>query len=129
MASAKIIQDKQNTVEEITSKLNESESVILFSYQGLTVADIAELRRELKNNNSEVFEVAGVFDTDVQFGSFNNRTEVYLNIEECKELLNIKNNISEIVIELKNDEDISKDKKILDYVSIKFPECCRFMAE
>jgi len=54
MASAKIIQDKQKTVDEITNKLDKSESVILFSYQGLTVADIAELRRELRNNNSEV---------------------------------------------------------------------------
>ena len=54
MASTKIIQEKQNIVEEITSKLENSESVILFSYQGLTVADIAELRRELRNNNSEV---------------------------------------------------------------------------
>ena len=54
MASTKILQEKQNVVEEITSKLDNSESVILFSYQGLTVADIAELRRELRNNNSEV---------------------------------------------------------------------------
>jgi len=54
MASAKIIQDKQNTVDEITKKLDNSESVILFSYQGLSVADIAELRRELRNNDSEV---------------------------------------------------------------------------
>ena len=54
MASAKIIQDKQNTVEEITKKLEASESVILFSYQGLSVADIAELRRELRKEDSEV---------------------------------------------------------------------------
>lgn len=54
MASAKIIQDKQNTVEEITKKLEGSESVILFSYQGLSVADIAELRRELRKEDSEV---------------------------------------------------------------------------
>ena len=54
MASTKILQEKQNVVEEITSKLDNSESVILFSYQGLSVADIASLRRELRNNNSEV---------------------------------------------------------------------------
>jgi len=54
MASAKIIQGKQNTVDEITKKLDNAESVILFSYQGLSVADIAELRRELRNNDSEV---------------------------------------------------------------------------
>ena len=54
MASTKILQEKQNVVEEITSKLDSSESVILFSYRGLTVADIAELRKELRDNNSEV---------------------------------------------------------------------------
>jgi len=54
MASTKILQEKQNVVEEITKKLDNSESVILFSYQGLSVADIASLRRELRNNNSEV---------------------------------------------------------------------------
>lgn len=54
MASTKIIQEKQNVVEEITKKLDDSKSVILFSYQGLSVADIADLRRELRNNNSEV---------------------------------------------------------------------------
>ena len=54
MASTKILQEKQNIVEEITKKLDNSESVILFSYQGLSVADIASLRRELRNNNSEV---------------------------------------------------------------------------
>ena len=54
MASAKIIGEKQHTVEEITEKLNASESVILFSYQGLSVADIAELRKELRKNDSEL---------------------------------------------------------------------------
>ena len=54
MASTKIIQEKQNIVEEITKKLDDSKSVILFSYQGLSVADIADLRKELRSNDSEV---------------------------------------------------------------------------
>ena len=54
MASTKIIQEKQNVVEEITKKLDDSKSVILFSYQGLSVADISDLRKELRNNYSEV---------------------------------------------------------------------------
>ena len=54
MASTKIIQEKHNVVEEITKKLDDSKSVILFSYQGLSVADIADLRKELRNNDSEV---------------------------------------------------------------------------
>ena len=54
MASAKIIQEKQNTVEEILSKLDNSQSVIVFKYQGCTVADISELRTELRKNDSEL---------------------------------------------------------------------------
>ena len=54
MASTKIIQENQNVVEEITKILDDSKSVILFSYQGLSVADIADLRKELRNNDSEV---------------------------------------------------------------------------
>ena len=54
MASTKIIESKGNIVNEISDKVKNSESVILFSYQGLTVADMAELRRALKNVDSEV---------------------------------------------------------------------------
>ena len=54
MASAKIIQEKQNTVEEILNKLENSQSVIVFKYQGCTVADISELRTELRKNDSEL---------------------------------------------------------------------------
>ena len=54
MASTKIIESKGNIVNEIADKVKNSESVVLFSYQGLTVADMAELRRSLKNIDSEV---------------------------------------------------------------------------
>ncbi len=54
MASAKILEQKQDIVSEIDSKLKNSKSVVLFSYQGLSVADIAELRRELRKVDSEV---------------------------------------------------------------------------
>lgn len=54
MASTKIIAEKQNTVNEITEKVNAAESVILFSYQGLSVAELAELRKELRKNDSEL---------------------------------------------------------------------------
>ncbi len=54
MASAKNLNMKQNVVSEITDKIKNSASVIVFTYQGLTVADMAALRRELKKSNSEV---------------------------------------------------------------------------
>lgn len=54
MASEKILESKRETVAEITDKLKTSESVILFKYAESTVADMQELRRELKKNDSEV---------------------------------------------------------------------------
>ncbi len=54
MASEKILNAKRETVAEITDKLKNSESVILFKYAESTVADMQKLRRELKKNDSEV---------------------------------------------------------------------------
>ena len=54
MASAKILENKKAIVEEIKSNIQNSESVIIFTYQGLTVSELSELRKELKNYDSEV---------------------------------------------------------------------------
>lgn len=54
MASKKILEAKTKTVEEITSKIKDSESVILFTYQGLTVSELSSLRRTLKDANGEL---------------------------------------------------------------------------
>ena len=54
MASAKILETKKAVVDEIENKIKNSESVILFTYQGLTVSELSGLRRELKNVDSEV---------------------------------------------------------------------------
>ena len=54
MASAKIIENKKAIVKEIEENIKNSESVILFTYQGLTVAELSELRRSLRQDESEV---------------------------------------------------------------------------
>lgn len=54
MASEKNISLKKETVGEIANKIKNSESVVIFSYQGLTVGDINKLRRELKPVDAEV---------------------------------------------------------------------------
>jgi large subunit ribosomal protein L10 len=54
MASAKILESKKAVVDEIENKIKNSESVILFTYQGLTVSELSGLRRELKKVDSEV---------------------------------------------------------------------------
>ena len=54
MASQKILESKENIVKEITDKVKSCESVILFTYQGLTVAEMEELRNVLRENEAEV---------------------------------------------------------------------------
>jgi large subunit ribosomal protein L10 len=54
MASSKVLEEKKAVVEEITNKIKDSESVILFTYQGLTVSELSSLRRELKKADAEV---------------------------------------------------------------------------
>ena len=54
MASTKILEQKKQIVDEIIDKLKNSESVIIFQYQGLTVEELSTLRRELKNVDSDI---------------------------------------------------------------------------
>jgi len=54
MASKKILEQKQAVVKEITDKLSNSKIFLLLNYQGLTVAEFAELRRSLREVNSDV---------------------------------------------------------------------------
>ena len=54
MANVKILERKQKTVDEIASKVKEASSVVLFEYHGLTVSEMMELRRKLKERDSEL---------------------------------------------------------------------------
>ena len=54
MASTKSLNAKAKIVEEITKNVKDSESVVVFSYQGLTVADMSKLRKSLRTVDSEV---------------------------------------------------------------------------
>ncbi|MBE6157020.1 MAG: 50S ribosomal protein L10 [Firmicutes bacterium] len=54
MASEKILNEKKIIVSEIVDNIKNSESVILFQYQGLTVAEMSELRNKLNEINSNV---------------------------------------------------------------------------
>ena len=54
MASEKILNEKKIIVSEIIDNIKNSESVILFQYQGLTVAEMSEIRNKLNEVNSNV---------------------------------------------------------------------------
>lgn len=53
MANATILAKKQDVINEIKSKINDSKGIVLFDYRGLTDAEAKELRRSLRNSGSD----------------------------------------------------------------------------
>lgn len=54
MASAKILEQKQNTINEIENNVKNSSAVVFFDYRGLTVGEVTELRRKLREVGAEL---------------------------------------------------------------------------
>ena len=53
MANAKIIEQKASVVSEIKEKFENAKSVVMFDYRGLSVAEVTELRRKLRENDAD----------------------------------------------------------------------------
>lgn len=53
MANAKVIESKQQAVDEISAKLRESASTVVADYRGLNVAQVTELRKQLREAGIE----------------------------------------------------------------------------
>ena len=53
MANASILAKKQEVIDEIKSKITDSNGVVLFDYRGLTDAEAKELRRSLRNSGAD----------------------------------------------------------------------------
>ena len=53
MANANILAKKQEDIDEIKSKITESNGVVLFDYRGITDAEAKELRRSLRNSGCD----------------------------------------------------------------------------
>ena len=53
MANAKIIEQKAGIVSEIKNKFENAKSVVLFDYRGLSVAEVTELRKKLRENGAD----------------------------------------------------------------------------
>jgi len=54
MANANILAKKQDIVNEIIDKVKNANTVVLFEYRGLTVSEMTELRRKLRETESDV---------------------------------------------------------------------------
>lgn len=53
MANAKIIEQKAAVVSEIKDKFENAKSVVLFDYRGLSVSEVTDLRRKLRENGAD----------------------------------------------------------------------------
>ena len=53
MANAKILEAKQKVIDEIKSHVEESTSIVLFDYRGITDSEAKELRVKLKEADSD----------------------------------------------------------------------------
>lgn len=53
VANAKILEQKAQVVAEIKEKFDNAKSVVLFDYRGLTVSEVTELRRALRETGSD----------------------------------------------------------------------------
>ena len=53
MASEKILAKKQEVIDEIKKTVEDSETVVLFTYRGLTDEESKALRRSLRDNGSD----------------------------------------------------------------------------
>ena len=54
MANQKILDKKQEIINEIAEKTKNASSIVLFEYQGLTAMDTNELRRSLRESGSDL---------------------------------------------------------------------------
>lgn len=54
MASERSLEQKKAIVNEISTKFDESKTLLLVDYQGMTVHEINELRQNLKDNGSDL---------------------------------------------------------------------------
>lgn len=53
MANSKIIEQKAAVVSEIREKFQNAKSVVMFDYRGLSVAEVTELRRKLREAGAD----------------------------------------------------------------------------
>ena len=53
MANASIIAQKEQLVNELAEKLQKAQSVVMFDYRGLTVAEVTELRAQMRKAGNE----------------------------------------------------------------------------
>lgn len=54
MPKEQVLNKKKELVEKLATKFQESQSTIIFNYRGLTVEQVTELRKQLRDSNIEM---------------------------------------------------------------------------
>lgn len=76
MANKTILAEKAKVVDEIKARASEAKSLIMFDYRGLTDAEIMELRKKLRENESSY----KVYKNTLTKRAFD---ELSINLDDC----------------------------------------------
>ena len=105
MASSKIIEEKAKVVSEIKEKFDNAKSVVLFDYRGLTVSEVTELRKSLRESNS---------DYKVYKNTLTKRATTGLNLDEYLEGPTAISFSEDEIAPIKILSDFAKDHEALE---------------
>ena len=104
MANQKILDQKQEIINEIADKVKNSNSVVFFEYQGLTVSELSELRNKLKPTDAEVKVYKNTLmnlalkDKNIKLDDFMEGPNAYLFSSDVIEPINIKNDYYALIV-------------------------------
>ncbi len=94
-------QQKKDLVKDLTQEIEDSKSVVLCDYKGLTVADVTKLRRELKSVGSSLKVVKKTL-TEIAIKN----TGVEMNVKEME---------GQVGIVCNKEDEVSGAKKLYDF--------------
>ena len=107
MANQAIIAKKEEVVNEIAERVEASASAILFDYRGLTDAEITDLRRKLREQESSY----KVYKNTLTKRAFD---KLSINLDECLEGPSAMATSSDAIAPIKVLADFAKDHPALE---------------
>ena len=107
MANAKIIEQKAGVVSEIKEKFENAKSVVMFDYRGLSVAEVTELRRKLREAGADY----KVYKNTLTKRAFD---KLSINLDECLEGPSALATSNDAIAPIKVLADFAKDHPALE---------------
>ncbi len=107
MANKTIIAKKEEIVNEIKQKVEDSQSVVLFDYRGLTDAEITDLRRKLRQEDASY----KVYKNTLTKRAFD---QLSINLDDCLEGPSAMATSHDAIAPIKVLADFAKDHPTLE---------------